>query len=249
MGLDNIPTRSTGQTILDDFFNVLKRVCGIDFVPRNVSGVPQANAGQLGTPTYPWERANITNGYFVCGQVMMFHDFNGALSPGQGWMKCNGDIVNEANYDAIHGAGAWDTYIVGSLLDGKYLPNMNNKFPVGATNTTQAGSSAITFEGNTSHQINIAHTHTGPSHNHKWSNEPADNGHHQTYNSSGTLVDIGTHSKSSPYKRISAVTEGTPALDAAYTNNSGTGNTGSNLSSTQSIKPESCAFEFWMRII
>lgn len=254
MGADSIPTRATGQTILDDFFNVMKRVCGVDWLPRNISGVVAPNAGQLGTPTYPWERANITSGYFVCGDVKMFHDFNGALTPGHGWMKCNGDVVNEASYDAIHGAGAWDEFIAASPIEGKYLPNMNNRFPVGATQTTQAGGGAITSEGNANHQTNISHTHAGPSHNHRWYSQAQgamdiatmyDNtgGAQPPTPVGGVAGTIGIASKvgsgSSP-----GVLEGT-----YHTNNAGTGNTGAGGSTTQNIKPESIAFEFWMRII
>ena len=54
MGLDTIPTRADGTTIAQDWFNVFKRVLAGDFVPRNGSGVVTANAGSLGSSTYPW---------------------------------------------------------------------------------------------------------------------------------------------------------------------------------------------------
>lgn len=54
MGLDTIPTRADGTTIVQDWFNVLKRVLSGDLVPRNGSGVATANAGSLGSSTFPW---------------------------------------------------------------------------------------------------------------------------------------------------------------------------------------------------
>ncbi len=240
MGTANIPAASDGTIIPAADHNALASALKDNLVPRNASGDAEADAGELGTDTYPWKKAAITAGYFFPGQVMMFHDFNGTLSPGQGWMKCNGDVVSEANYDAIHGAGSWDEYVGSSPLSSKNLPNMNNKFPVGATNTTQTGSSAITFEGNASHQINLAHTHVVSAHRHQYTTgggggvgPQAGTENIRTWNSSGTLQN---------YQNGSAWANYTDVATANGTDN-GT------LSTTQSIKPESCAFEFWMRII
>lgn len=232
MGLANIPSAADGTPIPSSDHNALAAALKVDLVPRNSSGNATANAGQLGTPTFPWKRADITTGYFVCGDVKMFHDYNGLLSPGQGWMKMNGDICNETNYDAIHGAGSWDLYIVTSPLDGKYLPNANDKYPMGKTNTTQAGTVAITFVGNASHQINIQHSHTVNSHTHTIA--------HTHSLPAGVNVDApGTSGHLSP-------TTDQPSNASSGAAAPGTNNA---LTTTQNIQPHTLELEFWMRII
>jgi hypothetical protein len=216
-----------------------------DFVPRNSSAVATANGGRLGTATYPWERANITTGYWVVGDVKMFHDFNGTLTPGQGWMKCNGNQVTEAAYDVIHGAGAWDLWITSSPIENLYLPNMNNKFPVGITDTVQTGAIAIVSEGNASHQVSLAHTHTVAAHNHKWLDQlAATNMTYDTNGSAITAVTVGGGA-GTPGTQLGSRVVGGLTL---YTDNKSPA-TDSQGSATQSIKPESIAMEFWMRII
>lgn len=254
MGTGPLNTAVDGTPIPAADNNALVAALKQDLVPRNNSAVAEANAGNLGTNTYPWDRANISTGYFVCGDVKMFNDYNGLLSPGHGWMKMNGDIVNEANYDAIHGAGAWDEFIGSSPLDGKYLPNMNDKVPVGKADTDQAGGVAITFEGNANHQVSSSnHTHTGPSHNHMWHKETGIGGTspNQTFDASGNLRnDSSNAAKSGGVAYLAANVNTTPSYgNDAYTSKDGTGNTGAAGGETLNIKPHSCAFEFWMRII
>lgn len=244
MGLANIPSAADGTPIPASDHNALAAALKIDLVPRNSSGNATANAGLLGTPTFPWKRADITTGYFVCGDVKMFHDYNGLLSPGQGWMKMNGDICNETNYDAIHGAGSWDLYIITSPLDGKYLPNANSKYPIGKTDTSQAGTVAITFVGNASHQVSLAHTHTGPAHRHEWYRYAAPG--------QGYSFDVNGNQTAGNTSGLSGIqTNGdVPGHQGSfYTADAGTGNTGSGGSATQNIQPESLELEFWMRII
>lgn len=244
MGLGALNNAVDGTPIPAADNNAIVAALKQDLVPRNSSAVAEADAGRLGTSTYPWDRANITTGYFVCGDVKMFHDFNGLISPGHGWMKCNGGQVTEVAYNAIHGAGMWDEYIVSSPIENKFLPNMNNKFPVGATNTTQDGSIAITSEGNAAHQVNLQHTHTGPSHNHQWMEYDGSGQDMSTFQSDGAATgDVMT---------ATFQTGGSGrALNVGdyYTSNAGTGNTGNGGSTAQDIKPEAIALEFWMRII
>ena len=232
MGLANIPSAADGTPIPSSDHNALAAALKGDLVPRNSSGNATEDAGQLGTPTFPWKRADITTGYLFCGQVIMFHDYNGLLTPGQGWMKMNGDIVNEANYDAIHGAGSWDDYIGTSPLDGKYLPNAADKYPMGKANTTQAGTVAITFVGNASHQINIQHSHTVASHTHTMAH---------------------THTWPSGGGNTRALTDGTESVSTSGSSTANTGaaapGTDSQLSTTQNIQPHTLELEFWMRII
>jgi hypothetical protein len=256
MGTANIPSATDGDVIPATDHNSLRAAFIGDNVPRNASGDATANAGDCGTATYPYKRANITTGYLFAGMMMAFHDYNGLLNPGHGWMKCNGDIINETNYDAIHGAGSWDLYIISSALEGKYTPNTSDKYLVGATNTTQTGASALTFVGNSGHSVSTSnHTHTIPGHKHKWFESAA----------SGTLSDItrasaggplsfsSTGSKSSGYG-IAVINSGTvfqPGGDnSAYTYGSDTVlSAESGGGETIDIQPHSLEVEYWIRII
>lgn len=222
-----------------------------DLVPRNSLGVATANAGDLGTSTYPFKKAEITTGYFVPGDLKFFHDFDGLLTPGQGWMKCNGDIVNETNYDAIHGAGSWAAYIGSSPLNGKNLPDCNDKYLVGSDTTTQDGASPITTVGNASHSITTSnHTHTTPNHNHGWFVPNVTAG--KSYNSSGALTNLVPGSVSSGPLYTGATLaiglSGSPTSEI-FTSNDNGGNTGSNGGETIDAQPESHLAQVWIRII
>jgi hypothetical protein len=254
--LNTLVTNIDGEVASSSDVEQYKNALLEELAPRNSSGVPTANAGSLGTSLYPWSRAHVTVGGHVCGEIKILHDFNGTITPGQGWMKCNGDQVTEAAYNAIHGAGSWDLYIISSPLANLHLPNMTGKYPVGVAATTQTGGSAITYVGNTSHQINIAHTHTGPSHNHLWLNYTGTNTSAQSYNSGGSAINLDASTNTADADVYAPLLHETTHLASfqqigvdCYTNDSGTGSTNSQLSSTQSIQPHSAEFEFWIRII
>jgi len=102
------------------------------------------------------------------GTTIMFHTFNGALSIPRGWMKCNGDQINESNYDAIHGAGAFESDgILSGDLFAKFLPDMNNKYPVGTEDTTETGINAIATVGNSANIADMSHSsHSVANHTH-----------------------------------------------------------------------------------
>ncbi len=250
MGIANIPSATDGTPIPASDHNAIANALKGDLVPRNSSGNATANAGNLGTNTFPFTSAKITVGYLFPGCVTLFHDYNGLLTPGQGWMKLNGDIVNEANYDALHGAGSWDLYIVSSPLDGKYLPNMANRYPVGTAATTQAGTVAITKVGNTNHQVALpSHSHTGPSHNHKWYESAAGASNDTSFSSSGTSQNLGPIARALNEDHIKFSTAAEDGVRDSWTSNDGTGNTGSSVSATISHQPDSMEFEYWMRIV
>ena len=150
--------------------NQYKTALGGDLVPRNASGVATSGQGRAGTRTIPFKRANITTGYLFVGQIMPFLDYDGALTPGQGWLPCNETLVSKATYDAVHGTGSWDLYVISSPLETKYTPFLHGssqRYLVGATDTTQDGVTPITSVGNPDHEYTIpGHSHTSPSHNH-----------------------------------------------------------------------------------
>lgn len=56
MGTGNIPARANSQVIDENWFNLLQQVLAGDYVPRNVSGVATANAGNLGSALFPWSK-------------------------------------------------------------------------------------------------------------------------------------------------------------------------------------------------
>ena len=118
----------------------------------------------LGTEEHRFRKAQIGVGYLFPGMVMPFHDYNGALSPGHGWMKCDGRQVTIANYDTEFSSGAWLAYIGASVgssdLANLYLPDLQDStYLAGITSTAQDGSSAITTFGTTANTVNLAHTH------------------------------------------------------------------------------------------
>jgi hypothetical protein len=184
----------------------------------------------------------------VVGEIKEIHTFNGLIPIPSGWMIMNGDIVNETNYDAIHGAGAYVTDgVASSVLLSKNLPDMIGKYSVAVAATTQDGSGAITSVGNIANQSDISHTHAGASHNHLWNDYVASGSN--TYNSGGSLVaynSIGqTQSNGAGLFRAGG---GDVTVGDAYTSNA-SGTTSSGGSATQSIQPESIEVIKIMKVI
>ena len=257
MGDNNLTTYSDGDTIPSDSVNQYKTALVGDAVPRNASGAPTSGAGDLGTSTYPYKKSHVVNGSFFTGQVIMMHDFNGTLTPGQGWMKLNGDVVNLANYDTLHGAGSWATYVVSSTLDGVNLPDMADKYVMGKAATSQDGSAPITAVGNASNQVNIAHTHTVNNlHNHQWLSETGSNPYdYDTFTSAGNAQSLAERTTTGTQVRITPATSGTAMIGVTdpdcYTTNQGNASTAttSSLSTTQSIQPHSIEMQYWIRIV
>ena len=257
MGTSNIPEASDGQPIADTDHNSIRGALIGDQVPRNASGTATANEGDCGTETYPYKRANITTGYLFAGMIMAFHDYNALLGGGQGWMKCDGSVINETNYNALHGAGSWATYIGTSPLDSKYLPAMNDKYLVGATNTTQAGTGALTFVGNTAHSYTVGtHNHSIPDHYHTWYVPRTGTSDDQSY-LSGVLNDIHEVSKGAGAYGVVVAAAAAVALKLdGSTDGLSTSvqSTASQVTNTEGghnvdVQPESLEVEYWMRII
>jgi len=65
MGSDSIIARANGQTIDETWFNILRSVLGVDFLPRNSAGVITSSTGSLGSDTYRW-----LNAYFAAGGIL-----------------------------------------------------------------------------------------------------------------------------------------------------------------------------------
>lgn len=160
MGVENIPDRFPGQTIQFSWVNLIRDVLIGAFVPRGLNGNPRSNYSRLGTKSFPWKEMHVQLADFGLGDVYHFHDYAGNIPIPQGWMLCDGSLVNESNYDAQHAAGDWDRYIVSSVLTGLYLPDTNLAYVKGKTGTLQAGTAPITTVGSST--ANLAHTHGSP---------------------------------------------------------------------------------------
>lgn len=244
----------TGGKVRTSHVNQYFQALSQNVVPRNSSGVATDEAGSLGTSTFEWKNANIVTGYWQAGDIKCHHTFNGLLPVAQGWMLMDGRIINLANYDAEHAAGNWVTYIGSSPIDGRFLPDMNNKYIIGVGTTAQDGTAPITSIGNTSHEINIAHTHNVDGN--KWyDNVPSAND--VSFDVDGNIQQFGDASTEAfngiAFGRCDKIATAFGGLVEAgcvapdhFISSS---NSDSSLSATQSIRPESKEFVCFMRII
>lgn len=61
MGTNNLVTKTNGEVINATDPNQYKQALTLDVVPRNVSGIPENEAGSLGTDSYEWEAVYTRN--------------------------------------------------------------------------------------------------------------------------------------------------------------------------------------------
>lgn len=175
------------------------------------------------------------------GSVMQFHTFDGTVDIPRGWMILNGDVVNQTNYDAIHGAGAYAADgVASSALLSKNLPDMDSRYATGSDTTGQDGSSAITAVGNASNQVNLSHTHSDGSYHARIAEATSNQlGWQET-----SVVSYFTNRVTS----LPAFTFGAGTITLTSAVDVG-GDSSSALSSTQSIRPDSIEFIFIMKVI
>lgn len=266
MGTNTLATKSDGQIISSSDINQYKTAFGADMVPRNTSGAATDEGGSLGTASLKWLKAFIASGYWDAGDIKAHHTYDGATPVGQGWFPCDGTIINETNYDAIHGAGSWAAYVGSSPLDGKYAPDLEDKYLVGSNVTNDNGSVSIPSVGNSGSTVNLqhshtvnSHTHTGPSHTHRWTVFDINGFSGGTFASNGsTAVPYNANTDTSTSLTNVALVGGTNAKFGVdgYVENSGTGSTGAAspstnnaLITTQDIRPESIRVIYYIRII
>lgn len=67
MGTNTLNTRTDLQTIVASWFNDIKTLLSVDFVPRNISGVPSDMAGSLGSTTCRWKEGHFSDSVYVGG--------------------------------------------------------------------------------------------------------------------------------------------------------------------------------------
>lgn len=229
MGSNTISVE-TASVIQKTHVNKFQTALAGDILARNTSGVPTDESGNLGSAAIQFLRAYVKTGAWVVGDTKTHHSYNGLCPPGEGWMLCNGNIVNQANYDSEHGAGHWATYIGTSPLNGKYLPNMDSRYVCYRNATAQDGTVAITQVGNALNAINLQHTHVTPSHTHGFA--------HDHGIAAGT--DFGGVGTGKAYLTTAASTSTTDGTSPTINNS---------LSASQSIAPDSIEFQLYMRII
>ena len=196
----------------------------------------------------------ITVSSFI-GETKMMHTFNGLISMPRGWLGCiSGSEVTETKYDIVHGSGAYVADGISlSPLNGLWLPDMVDRYAIGANETTNDGTAQMAAVGNVSHEVDIEHTHTSPTHNHKWYESNNGSTDDQTYTSTGGLQDAyvaGTVPENQSQLSTADFdsTLAYKSLPDSYTNKvASTVDGGGNTS--LSIKPESHEFMYIMRII
>lgn len=242
----NPGTKAKSQEVNQNFSNHRGSILPID--PTTAAAVP--NAYNVGSSEYPFKKAFLASGYWTPGDIKAHHSYNGALSPGHGWMLCDGRQITEANYNTEHGANTYATYVGTSTMLNLYLPNLSNKYLVGDTVTSQSGAATITSVGNTLHSV--AHAHSIAGHNHQWllAGNTSTNSD-QSFSTGGAILRNivgGTMAGNGiPFMTSSAlsITNG-----QRITANQYTGNTPLTTQAvTQSIQPESIAVQYYMRII
>jgi microcystin-dependent protein len=180
-----------------------------------------------------------SNSAALLGEIKAFHSFNGTIAIPRGWMQCDGSVVGSTAYDAIHGSGAYTSDGLSALLlHGKYTPNLTNRYLIGAATTTASGSSPIGTTGNSSHQINLNHDH---SHSHVWQKYVGDSSHSTDGQNAALTVETGSGGYGILIgdKGSGVHVGGNPQTDT---------NSAANLSSTQSIKPESIEVIYIIRV-
>jgi hypothetical protein len=263
-GTANLPQIIT-NIILKAHVNDIRSALYQDLVPRNASGTTTSLAGGIGTSTYLWLKARIASGYWSLGDIKIHHTYNGAAPIDEGWMLMDGRQVTQANYDTEHGSGHWATYVGSSSLLNKFLPNMTGKYAVGAATTTQSGSIAITFTGNASNQINIQHSHAVVNAELVYAHQSGttDDAFYGLGDTPGTPC---TLTRGANKNSLSLLIGNTTALATAlgagnfsppssscsanfYTAGEASNGTGTALSATQSIQPESLQVLYYMRVI
>lgn len=238
MGTQRIPSRINGQVIDESWFNAITRALLDYLVPRNSDGAATDLSGSLGTPLLRWLKAFVSEGYWSVGDFKLHHSYNGAIGPGEGWMLCDGRTINESNYDTEHGAGAWDTFVGSSVLDGKKLPDFSGRYIVGKATTTQDGSGDISATGVAGSTIDTRHVHN-------IYNYGGLNASDTTFDSAGgTLTCTAEAAKSSAgltFLYSPTSTQASGASQTMYTDSGG--------DAAKDFRPDSIEVQVYMRII
>ena len=180
----------------------------------------------------------------ILGEIKMFKQFAGLIAVPVGWFPLTAGagiknvVLNEANYETIHGVGTWVTHGVStSILAGKKLPNLNGYDVNGSyvaavpVDGDDGVADSTVFGAN---EKNIAHTHSTPTHSHLVASRSAN----------GDMVDSADAGDMEP----AFISGNGTGAEQWETGDSG-GTTGSGGSATQDFRPQSFQAMFIMRVI
>ena len=209
------------------------------------TGIHTLSAGKLLIGT-----SKVDEALAPIGSIIPFYDFDGdATFDTDYWVYCDGSAAT-----------------LGGGIGAKTLPDLSNRYLVGFG--TEGGGDidsaawATAAVGNASHQVDVSHTHTGPSHTHgagtlKFQIASSDATKVYWYNSAGDsdyiAVTQSVHGTGSAPLAKWTWTNGeswyTGGASTGATGADGTGATSSELSATQSIQPRSVRVRYIMRIL
>lgn len=102
MGTNNIPSANPLTVIPSSHHNSLKEALGNDLVPRNTSGVPTNEAGDLGTSTYRFKDLKIRN-IDANGNVVLTGSLSGTTASLSGNIESTGGNITAAAGDITAG--------------------------------------------------------------------------------------------------------------------------------------------------
>lgn len=259
MGDNTISTAIDGTIIQATDVNQYKTALTGDLLPRESTGQVSANSGSLGESDRPFKFLHVTGGHWSVGDIKYHHSYDGLAPVGEGWMLCDGRIINETNYDAEHGVGSWAEYIQISVLGGKYLPNLVSRYPVGTSSTSQDGDSPITSVGNSGNEASFSHEHQVYSHNHQWYDTDWDTNSGYAVPSTLSYTENGGETHITKVVAVQPLVGGQNVqADSASGKDYMTGEyftdkqapfTTTGLDSVSDIQPESIEMQVYMRII
>jgi microcystin-dependent protein len=208
IGIKNRGSLST--VVLDEFEHLIAGLRGFLLKQHNEDGTHITSQDTAVPPT---------------GGVILWTT---ATAP-SGWLLCNGDNVDRVFYKALFDT-IGITYGAGNGSTTFTLPDLRGKFPLGkaaaGTGSTLAGTGG-----------SIDHTHTGPSHDHSFSDTSSSNGSHDhtfSATSSGNNNSLGPFNTPSgattlPENNHTHTVSGTTSSDGSHTHTvSGTTGTAGN---------------------
>lgn len=238
MGDNTLVSVSNGDKAIAETVNQYTTALKGDLIPRDSSSIATNEGGNLGSESARWLKAFIESGCFSVGDIKPHHTFNGAAPIGQGWFPCNGDVINQVNYDAIFSEGDWDKYVIASLLDGKYSPNLVDKYLIGSNTTTETGDTEILPVGNSGNATDLSHTHQDSGHSHQWR---IGAGYSGRLVNNTAVGDALTWNSGGSYINYNAGIDGHVQFTSTETESA--------LSSTTDIQPESIRTIYLIRIV
>lgn len=120
MGTNSLNSAIDGEVIPASDINQFKTAMNGDIIPRNTSGIAEADAGDLGSSTYPYKDLhisgdiNLSGGKFI--PVGSYMDYIFSTAP-QGWLLANGDTIGNVGSGATHESANYEALFLGCVND------------------------------------------------------------------------------------------------------------------------------------